>query len=50
MPSVKYTFPWLNEKLSAELKYIGLYGDNKYTNMGTFKGKDMVLLTTQFNF
>jgi hypothetical protein len=50
MPSVKYTFPWLNEKLSAELKYIGIYGDNKYTNMGTFKGKDMVLLTTQFNF
>lgn len=50
MPSVKYTFPWLNERLSAELKYIGIYGQNQYEGMGIVRGKDMVLLTTQFNF
>jgi hypothetical protein len=50
MPSVKYTPAWFNEKFSVELKYIGIYGKNSYEGLGIFRNKDMVLLTTQFNF
>jgi len=50
MPAVKWMPPWQNDRFSAELKYIGIYGDSKYEGLGIFKTKDMVLLTTQLNF
>ena len=50
MPAIKWMPGWLNQKFSAELKYIGLYGDSNYEGLGIFRKKDMVILTTQFNF
>ena len=50
MPTIKWMPGWMNQKFSAELKYIGLYGDNDYEGLGMFRKKDMVILTTQFNF
>jgi hypothetical protein len=50
MPSVSYTPAWKNEKLSFELKYVGIYGDNNYKGLGIFRKKDLVVLTTQLNF
>ncbi len=50
MPAVKWMPGWQNQKFSAELKYIGLYGDNDYEGLGMFRKKDMIILTTQFNF
>ena len=50
MPSVKWMPGWMNSKFSAELKYIGIYGDNDYEGLGMFRKKDMLILTTQFNF
>jgi hypothetical protein len=50
MPAVTYTPAWQNEKLSFELRYIGIYGDNHYEGLGIFKTKDMLVLTAQLNF
>ena len=50
MPTIKWMPGWMNQKFSAELKYIGLMGDNDYEGLGMFRKKDMVILTTQFNF
>jgi hypothetical protein len=50
MPSVKYTPPWLNNSFSAELKYIGIYGGSKYKGLGILETKDMIVLTTQFQW
>ncbi len=50
MPAVKWTPGWLNQKFSAELKYINVYGENNYEGMGILRTKDMIVLTTQFNF
>ena len=51
MPIIKWTPGWMNQKFSAELRYIGLYGDNDYEGLGgMYRKKDMVILTTQFNF
>lgn len=50
MPAVKYTPGWWNQKFSAELKYIGIYGQSNYEGVGIFKQKSMTVLTTQLNF
>jgi len=50
MPSVKYMPPWLNQRLSFELKYINVYGKNNFTGLGIFRTKDMVVLTSQFDW
>ena len=50
MPAVKYTPPWLNQKLSFELRYINVYGDNDFEGLGVLRSKDMVVLTTQFDW
>ena len=50
MPAVKWMPPWSNDRFSAELKYIGIFGNSKYEGLGIFKMKDMVVLTTQLNF
>jgi hypothetical protein len=50
MPLIKWTPAWKNRAFSAELRYIGLFGDNDYEDLGMFRQKDMVVLTTQFNF
>lgn len=50
MPAVKYMPPWLNKSLSFELKYIGIYAGSKYKGLGILETKDMVVLTTQFNW
>ena len=50
MPTIKWMPGWMNQKFSAELKYIGLYGDDDYSGIGIFRKKDMFILTTQFNF
>lgn len=49
MPAVKYMPSWLNQKLSFELKYIGVYG-NKFKGVGILQSKDMVVFTTQFDW
>jgi hypothetical protein len=49
MPAVKWTPGWMNQRFSAELKYIGVYG-NSYEGLGILNTKDMIVLTTQFNF
>ena len=50
MPAVKWMPGWLNQKFSAELKYIGMTADGDYEGIGLFRKKDMFILTTQFNF
>ena len=50
MPAVKWMPGWQNSKFSAELKYIGIWGDNDYSGVSMFRKKDMVILTTQLNF
>jgi hypothetical protein len=50
MPTVSYTPAWQNEKLSFELKYIGVFGESNYEGLGLFRKKDLVVLTTQLNF
>ena len=50
MPAITWKPGWMNQKFSAELKYIGLYGDSDYEGLGIFRKKDMLILTTQFNF
>jgi hypothetical protein len=49
MPVVKYTLPWLDQKISAELRYINVFGDD-YEGLGILNTKDMIVLTTQFNW
>ena len=50
MPVVKWMPGWMNSKFSAELRYIGIFGDSDYEGLGMFRKKDMLVLTTQFNF
>ena len=50
MPSVSYTPPQFGDNLSFTLQYIGIYADSKYEGVGILKNKDMVVLTTQYNF
>ncbi len=50
MPLIKWMPTWHDKAFSAELRYIGLFGDNDYEDLGMFRQKDMVVLTTQFNF
>jgi hypothetical protein len=50
MPSVKYMPPWLNKQFSAELRYIGIYGNSDFEGLGLLRRKDMIVLTTQLNF
>jgi hypothetical protein len=50
MPLVRWMPTWQNQRFSAELKYIGIYGDSNYEGLGSLRKKDMLLLTTQFNF
>lgn len=50
MPAVKYMPPWLNRKLSFELKYINVFGKNDFQGLGILRHKDMVVLTSQFDW
>ena len=50
MPVVKYTPAWLNEALSVELRYINVFGKNDFKGLGILRTKDMVVLTTQYNW
>jgi len=50
MPIVKYTPPWWNNKFSAELRYINVYGNSNYKGLGILKDKDMIVLTTQLDW
>ncbi len=50
MPVVKWTPSWNNDMFSAELRYIGIFGEEPLEDLGMFKNKDMVVLTTQINF
>ncbi len=50
MPLVKWMPSWKNKAFSAELRYIGIFGDNDYEDLGMFRQKDMIVLTTQLNF
>jgi hypothetical protein len=50
MPIVKYTPPVLNKNLSFELRYINVFGKNNFQGLGILRAKDMVVLTTQFNW
>jgi hypothetical protein len=50
-PSVEFTPPW-TDKYSLMLQYIGILGNDKYSNYagGTFKGKSMLLMQFQYDF
>ena len=50
MPIVKWTPSWNNDMFSAELRYIGIFGESRLEDIGMFKDRDMVVLTTQINF
>jgi hypothetical protein len=50
MPSISYTPARFKDNLVFTLQYIGIYGDSKYEGIGILKNKDMVVLTTQYNF
>lgn len=50
MPAVKYVPPVLNNQLSFELKYIGVFGKNDFEGLGILRRKDMVVFTTQLNW
>jgi hypothetical protein len=50
MPIVKYNPPWLNQRLSFELRYINVFGKNNFQGLGILRTKDMVVLTSQFNW
>jgi hypothetical protein len=50
MPVVKYTPSWQNKALSFELRYIRIFGESNYSGLGMLQEKDMVVLTSQFNF
>jgi hypothetical protein len=50
MPAVKYVPPVLNNQLSFELKYIGVFGKNDFEGLGILRKKDMIVLTSQLNW
>ena len=50
MPVAKWKPAWRDNAFSAELRYIGIYGDSDYKDIGMFKKKDMAILTLQYNF
>jgi hypothetical protein len=50
MPSISYTPARFKDNLAFTLQYIGIYGDSKYEGIGILKNKDMIVLTTQYNF
>ena len=50
MPVAKYTPSWQNKALSFELRYIRVFGESNYSGLGMLQEKDMVVLTSQFNF
>lgn len=50
MPAVKYMPSWKDKALSFELKYIRIFGEDNYSGLGMLQQKDMVVLTSQFNF
>jgi hypothetical protein len=50
MPDITYMPPWCNGAFSAKLQYIKVYGDNTVEGMGILRAKQMLVLTTQFNW
>jgi hypothetical protein len=50
MPLIKWVPAWKDKAFSAELRYIGIFGDNDYEDLGMLRQKDMIVLTTQLNF
>lgn len=50
MPAVTYTPPILNNQLSFQLKYIGIFGNSNFKGLGILQGKDMIVLTSQLNW
>jgi hypothetical protein len=50
MPAIKYMPPWLNKQLSFELKYIDIFGKSNFKGLGILRTKDMVVLTSQYNW
>ncbi len=50
MPTVTYKPAWVNEQLSFELKYIGIFAENHSEGLGILQKKDMIVLTTQFSW
>jgi len=49
-PSVKFMPNWFDKKLSVQLQYNHIFAKNFYQGLGPFRSKDMVLLTTQFDW
>jgi hypothetical protein len=49
-PDLLLVPPWTN-KYTVDLKYIGIFGNNKYGQQGgLFKGKSLLVATFQYNF
>jgi len=50
IPSATYKPAKFNDNLSFNLKYIGIMSRSNYVPLGFWKGKDMIMFTTQYNF
>jgi hypothetical protein len=50
MPDVSFTPALWNEKLSFDLHYVGVSANSDYNGLGIFREKNLVVLTSQFNF
>ncbi len=51
MPDITWKPGWMKQQnLSIQLKYINVYGDSHYAGLGFLDTKDMVVLTTEFDF
>ena len=50
MPAVGFTPSWFNSKLSFQLQYINLFGDDQTKGLGIFRDKNMIVLTSQFDW
>lgn len=50
MPFVKYTWPWFDQRLTFELRYINVFGNDRNKGLGIMDTKDMLVFTTEFNW
>ena len=50
IPTIKYTPPWRNGKFSFALQYVNIYGNNNYEGLGIYKHKDLLVLTSQYDW
>jgi hypothetical protein len=50
MPGVNYKVPWANDQLTFALTYVNISAKDYYQGIGILRSKDLLQLTTQFNW